>query len=409
MKKILLIGKSNRTYDLRSLLSGDYDITIAESVEEIDTAFQDVSAVIIDSELALKNDFSFLKQERKKGTLVFTPLIVITDNPQTDEELKCLSYDVVDFLPTPFRKLTVINRIENAIRIKDSASFYEIERMLKALPSNIYLKDAEGRYIFATHYWHHIDHSSDPDWTIRGKTDVDIRKDKENAQIAMEKDLDIIRTGKGTSYLIEINTDGKQEFFNVFKEPVRDRDGNISGIVGLINNVTEHETIKRQWQSAAIMDGMTGLFNRREIQLQIERAITDSRQNNTVFSVVMLDIDNFKQVNDCYGHKTGDNVIIALADILKNNMGDKFSAGRWGGEEFMILLRDTEISPAFYIAESIRKSFENIEFPDIRPQTVSVGVTQLKESDTSDTLCMRVDDGLYKAKKRGKNCVVVVY
>ena len=325
MKKILLIGKSNRTYDLRSLLSGDYDITIAESVEEIDTAFQDVSAVIIDSELALKNDFSFLKQERKKGTLVFTPLIVITDNPQTDEELKCLSYDVVDFLPTPFRKLTVINRIENAIRIKDSASFYEIERMLKALPSNIYLKDAEGRYIFATHYWHHIDHSSDPDWTIRGKTDVDIRKDKENAQIAMEKDLDIIRTGKGTSYLIEINTDGKQEFFNVFKEPVRDRDGNISGIVGLINNVTEHETIKRQWQSAAIMDGMTGLFNRREIQLQIERAITDSRQNNTVFSVVMLDIDNFKQVNDCYGHKTGDNVIIALADILKNNMGDKFS------------------------------------------------------------------------------------
>lgn len=408
MKKILLIGRSNKINDLYSLLSEDYDIISADSAEKVNTAFQNVSAIIIDSKLAVKNDFAFLRQARNKGTFVFIPLLMITGNPQTDDELQCLSYDVVDFITTPFQKITVKNRIENAIRIKDSASFYEIERMLKALPSNIYLKDADGKYIFATHYWHHLDHSDDPNWTIRGKTDIDIRKDKENAVLAMEKDMEVIRTGKGSSYLIEINADGIQEFFQVYKEPVRDKDGNINGIVGLLNNVTEHEIIKRKWQSAAVMDGMTGLFNRCEIQSQIEQAISDSMQNGGTFSVIMLDIDNFKQVNDCYGHKNGDNVIIALAGILKSNMSKDFSAGRWGGEEFMVLLRDTEISAAFYIAELIRKCFENTTFPDMRPQTISIGVTQLRENDTSDTLCIRVDDGLYKAKKHGKNYVFVI-
>lgn len=408
MKKILLIGRSNKTDDLYNLLSEDYDIIRTDSAEKVNTAFQNVSAIIIDSEQAVKDNFAFLSQAHHRGTFAFTPLLMIADTPQTDDELQCLSYDVVDFITAPFQEITVKKRIENAIRIKDSASFYEIERMLKALPSNIYLKDADGRYIFATHYWHHLDHKDDKDWTIRGKTDIDIRKDKENARMAMEKDMEVIRTGKGDSYVIEINADGVQEFFQVFKEPVTDEEGNINGIVGLLNNVTELEVIKRQWKSAAIIDGLTGLFNRREIQSQIEQAISDSMQNGSTFSVIMLDIDNFKQVNDCYGHKNGDTVIIALADILKNNTGSNFSAGRWGGEEFMILLHDTEIAAASYIAELIRKCFANTSFPDMRPQTISLGVTQLRKNDTADILCIRVDDGLYKAKKQGKNRVIVI-
>lgn len=282
--------------------------------------------------------------------------------------------------------------------------------MLKALPSNIYLKDADGRYIFATHYWHHLDHSNDPEWSIRGKTDIDIRKDKENAKMAMEKDMEVIRTGKGDSYIIEINADGILEYFQVYKEPVTDEKGNINGIIGLLNNVTEQEILKRKLKSAATIDGLTGLYNRKEIQSQIEKTIYESRRKGSICSVIMLDIDNFKHVNDFYGHKQGDMVIIGLADILKNNQStsEKFSAGRWGGEEFMLLLHDTEISAATYIAELIRQCFANTTFPDIRPQTISLGVTQLRADDTADSLCIRVDDGLYKAKKQGKNRVCVV-
>lgn len=415
LKKILLIGRSTGIKQLYGLLSDSYNLVCIDSTDTLlenwTSFFIEVIAVIIDSEQALKNNYDFLKKSVQNGRFSFVPLLVITNDIQSDEQLKCLDYNTVDFITMPFQKATVKNRIENAIHIKDSASFYEMERMLKELPSNIYLKDSDGRYIFATHYWHHLDHSSNPDWTIRGKTDIDIRKDKENAKMAMENDMEIIRSGKGTHYIIEINVDDIREYFEVFKEPVKDENGNITGIIGLLNNVTEHENLKLQLKNAAIIDGMTGLYNRKEIQFRIDKAIENHRKTGSVFSVIMLDIDNFKQVNDCYGHQKGDVVIITLSDILKNNQpffNGKFSAGRWGGEEFMLLLHDTELAVAAYIAELIRQCFANTLFHDMRSQTISLGVTQVKPCDTSDSLCIRVDNGLYKAKKTGKNRVYII-
>lgn len=120
---------------------------------------------------------------------------------------------------------------------------------------------------------------------------------------------------------------------------------------------------------AVIIDGLTGLYNRKEIQSQIEKA---------------------------------------LADILRNRRtGLMQSSGRWGGEEFMVLLRGTDSSSAAYIADLMRECFANTSFPGIRPQTVSLGVTQAREDDTVDSLCTRVDMALYRAKKNGKNRVEI--
>lgn len=157
---------------------------------------------------------------------------------------------------------------------------------------------------------------------------------------------------------------------------------------------------------SAIIDGLTGLYNRKEIQSQIEKALADVKREQ--FSLVMLDIDNFKQVNDTYGHQEGDSVIVALADILRNRRtGPMQSSGRWGGEEFMVLLRGTDSSSAAYIADLMRECFANTSFPGIRPQTVSLGVTQAREDDTVDSLCTRVDMALYRAKQNGKNRVEI--
>ena len=168
------------------------------------------------------------------------------------------------------------------------------------------------------------------------------------------------------------------------------------------------ELVNEKLQTAAIIDGLTGLYNRKEIQRQIEEALAEVKNEN--FSLVMLDIDNFKQVNDTYGHQEGDAVIVALADILRNRRigsTQKVSSGRWGGEEFMVLLRNTDASSAAYIADLMREIFANTKFPGIRPQTVSLGVTQARVEDTVDSLCTRVDMALYKAKKSGKNRVEI--
>ena len=162
-------------------------------------------------------------------------------------------------------------------------------------------------------------------------------------------------------------------------------------------------------KTAAIIDGMTGLYNRKEIQSQIEKKLGNI--HNEKFSVAMFDIDKFKQVNDTYGHQVGDAVIIALADLLNNEHAsytERLSAGRWGGEEFMLLLNDTDVSSAALIADLIRQCFANTGFPVVRTQTVSIGVTQATEDDNIDTLCTRVDTALYKAKKTGKNKVIVI-
>lgn len=176
----------------------------------------------------------------------------------------------------------------------------------------------------------------------------------------------------------------------------------------LENSNKQLELVNEKLKMAAIIDGLTGLYNRKEIQSQIEDAL--SRIGKEQFSLVMLDIDNFKQVNDTYGHQEGDTVIVALADILRNRrVGHKqnVSSGRWGGEEFMVLLRGTDADSAAYIADLMRESFANTKFSGIRPQTVSLGVTQARQEDTVDSLCTRVDMALYRAKKNGKNRVEV--
>lgn len=168
------------------------------------------------------------------------------------------------------------------------------------------------------------------------------------------------------------------------------------------------EIANRNLKAAAITDGLTGLFNRAETQRRIEQNL--SNLQNEKFSLIMMDIDHFKQVNDTYGHQEGDSVIIALANILHNEQmrsSSKFSAGRWGGEEFMLVLPDADVSAASLIAELIRQCFENTTFPAIRSQTISLGVTQAKSDDTIDSLCTRVDSALYRAKKTGRNKVVI--
>ena len=171
----------------------------------------------------------------------------------------------------------------------------------------------------------------------------------------------------------------------------------------------ELEEMNQKLQSAAITDGMTGLYNRAETQRRIEQNLENI--NNSHFSLIMMDIDNFKLVNDTYGHQIGDEVLIALANILlgeQRRVYGKISAGRWGGEEFMLVLSNTDISTASLIADLIRHCFENTSFPTIRSQTISVGVTQANSKDTLDSLCTRVDTALYRAKKSGKNRVVVL-
>ena len=174
-------------------------------------------------------------------------------------------------------------------------------------------------------------------------------------------------------------------------------------------STAELEAMNQKLSLAAITDGLTRLFNRAEIERRINKALEQATDNsNDRVHLIMLDIDNFKKVNDIYGHKEGDNVIIALSDILRQTAEDlhQASAGRWGGEEFMLLLEGSSTDEAMAAAEKIREAFSKVAFESVGHQTISVGVTQMLSGETTDKMCNRVDNALYRAKEAGKNRVV---
>jgi len=178
------------------------------------------------------------------------------------------------------------------------------------------------------------------------------------------------------------------------------------GRLYVIDDFTDEYNYSKKLKKVAITDALTGLYNRGEISSRITRSIERVKENyeNSV-SLIMIDIDDFKSVNDSFGHDVGDNVIRGLARIIiDREMEDKqIAAGRWGGEEFMLALTGKSFEETFSIANEIRKAFEDIDFDYAGHKTVSLGVTEYHIGDSLETFTKRVDEALYLSKQNGKN------
>ncbi|MBN2546635.1 MAG: GGDEF domain-containing protein [Spirochaetes bacterium] len=151
------------------------------------------------------------------------------------------------------------------------------------------------------------------------------------------------------------------------------------------------------------IDSLTKLYNRIYFFNKIKEEFTRFSRYNITFSIIMLDIDNFKAVNDKFGHQKGDEVLIKLGYIINSLFRELDTCARYGGEEFMILLPHTDIDKAYIIAERLRKKVENIFRKDLKV-TVSIGISNCpKSSKTLKLLIKKVDEALYRSKKNGKN------
>lgn len=247
-KSLLFIDNGQTYEELCQILNDEYDITITKDMntaeEFIKQSNTTVSVILINAKLQT-DIYKAVEYVKNSKNLISIPILIFADENIPEDRFSCLGSGVIDCITKPFNDKIIKNRIKNAIAFTDSLTFYGIEKILKQLPSNIFLKDHECKYVFATKYWHHLNKPDDPNWTIRGKIDPEIRKDKHNAIEAHKKDIEIIETGKGTTYTIEINEDGIQEFFQIIKQPLFNEKGSVTGIIGLINNVTDYELLKK--------------------------------------------------------------------------------------------------------------------------------------------------------------------
>ena len=166
----------------------------------------------------------------------------------------------------------------------------------------------------------------------------------------------------------------------------------------------------------ATMDALTGLNNRRQFEVRLKEEYSSANRQNTPLCAIMIDIDFFKKFNDTYGHAIGDTVLRTTANVIKEQLREYDIPSRYGGEEFCILLPQTNIDEAKIVAERLRTSVENkkIEIQTNKNEqikhisvTISVGLAQLDIKDMADDLYMKADRALYEAKEQGRNRVVV--
>jgi len=154
-------------------------------------------------------------------------------------------------------------------------------------------------------------------------------------------------------------------------------------------------------------DHLTGLLNRRRITQLLDSEARRALRYGTTFSVTMMDIDNFKAVNDRFGHHAGDTVLKKLADVTRKGVRATDLIARWGGEEFVILSPETDVAGGVSLAEKIRTLLETTDFDEIGGITASFGVAAFNQSDDVEAVIGRADAGLYAAKHGGKNRVEV--
>jgi diguanylate cyclase (GGDEF)-like protein len=166
-----------------------------------------------------------------------------------------------------------------------------------------------------------------------------------------------------------------------------------------------------QLHMAAMTDPLTGLRNRRYMTMKIQEEMVRFKRTRRLFSLVIADIDHFKDVNDQYGHECGDEVLRRVADVLRLGVREQDAVARWGGEEFLMLLPETESSGAALVAEKLRRAIEETAGQCLG-QTIAVtmtfGATAYDESANMDTTIREADNALYLGKQRGRNRVVVL-
>jgi diguanylate cyclase (GGDEF)-like protein len=160
---------------------------------------------------------------------------------------------------------------------------------------------------------------------------------------------------------------------------------------------------EQELEHIALFDKLTTLYNRSKIEAVVADEIDRAERYRRKMSVILVDIDRFKNVNDRYGHHVGDVVLKEFAFLLKEKLRKVDIVGRWGGEEFIIILPETDIKLAEKVAEQIRVGIEDFLFSVVKHKTASFGISEYIHGDSVKSLFIRVDKALYKAKENGRN------
>ncbi|MCE1225233.1 MAG: diguanylate cyclase [Geobacteraceae bacterium] len=286
----------------------------------------------------------------------------------------------------------------------------EQEQRLALITSNIadgvYVMDKEGRITFSNHRATEILGFTQQELSGTIAHDLFHRHDGANHTLLEECPIyQVIQTrGRYEGEEQFINKAGSLLTVQVASQPML-KGGRVVGSVTVFRDITEQKLLEEQLRLMSVTDPLTGVYNRRFLQETLLKELYRAERHGDPFSLIMLDLDHFKRINDSYGHEAGDRVLRHVVTLIQKRIRSSDCLARWGGEEFMLLLPHTPLAAANALAETLLLDLREAEVSGIGRVSASFGVTTGQPGDTVERLEQRADALMYAAKQAGRNCV----
>lgn len=439
--KLLETKLKQEYYQTFTAFDGKEAIEVAKQVQP-DIILMDIMMPVMngfDSTIAIKND----------PELSHIPIIMVTALNAQEDKVKGLESGADDFLTKPINDHALMSRLKSLVRLKtmnDELKLRDKNQQLSPEDAQKLMQERnqfEGRNVLVVE-----------DDVIQSKKIME-KLNANNVNVDTVETMDgILEKGKEKEYHLVIistllmNDDGlaigaelrsNENFRNTPILIIVDESDDYTLNKGLEMGVNDYlispidpnellarvvtQVRRKNYQNElksnldsvitqSQKDSLTGLYNRNYLDSHFKDMISKSINENKPLSVVMLDIDNFKSINDTHGHQSGDAILTELGKRLMFSLREGDFCARYGGEEFLIVLPDTPLNSAKFVAERLRMIVEDIDFeiPAAAKSincTISLGVTALKSEDAPDSLIQRADGALYKSKEAGRNKVTL--
>ena len=336
---------------------------------------------------------------------------VLSALAESDSDLKPSSENNSALCYSLLRLLKEKTRIEDELK----ASNHKFRAIMSVLGEGVYVLDRYGQLVFMNPEaesllgwkakellggnFHEVVHCQRADGTRMSEAECPVVKaiNSGNAYHSAEDSF--------------TRKDGRMIPVSFVSTPLIENDV-VMGSVAAFHDITEQikyqDSLKRLnevLELQATTDRLTGIYNRSRLEDYLTVEAKRAMRHKTPQSLIMFDIDYFKNINDTYGHEAGDRILIEIAKLVRENLRTHDVLARWGGDEFMVLSPNTAVEAAALLAEKLRKTIENHRFPAVKKVTCSFGLTQFDENDALNGFIKRADNALYLAKERGRNRV----
>ena len=277
------------------------------------------------------------------------------------------------------------------------------------------ITDLQGNYIMVNPAWCEFMGYSEEEALKLNVKDVTVASDHRRSDRSLKKLTD----GSASNIRIkrrDKRKDGKVFWTELHVAPLLDDEGRIDGVIGMLVNIDrqvraeqKQKELNRKLDVMARHDSLTGLYNRRAMERILDREQRRARRYSRGLAVAIADIDDFKKINDTYGHQCGDMVLKQLAELFSKWIRDTDSVGRWGGEEFLFVFAETDCQGAITVAERVRKSLSRELFKcgdHSFNLSITIGISYRTQQGTLQEMIHEADKALYQGKTEGKNRVV---